>query len=101
MGIPLRTYIENILALTVTLGFFGVVGAVMYWPPGAENATLQQLIGALTLAFGGVISYFFGSSTSSKQKDETITRMTEAAVGAPVTNGKTTATTIPSGVTAP
>lgn len=79
--------ILNMLAVIIVLGFFAVIGAWMYYPPAGDNttalATLNQLTGALTLAFGGIISYFFGSSTGSKAKDDVINQMATTAAGAP------------------
>lgn len=71
--------IQNTLAILITIGFFGVFGAWMYLPPHAENvgalATLNQLTGAIVVAFAGIVSYFFGSSSGSKEKDDTIKNM--------------------------
>lgn len=70
--------IQNCLAIMVTLGFFAIIGAWMYQPPqgdGASIAVLNTLTGMMGTAFAGVVSYFFGSSSGSKEKDDTIKNM--------------------------
>lgn len=82
-----RVIIENVLALIVVVGFFAVLATLIFYAPTQSMdqgtaAIVNQLTGALIATFVSVVSYFFGSSTSSKQKDETI-----SAMAAP-TNGK-------------
>lgn len=87
--------IQNALAILVTAGFFAVIGAWMYWPPSTDNATalatLNQLTGALTIAFGGIMGYFFGSSRQSAAKDETITQMASTAASSAASSAATAA----------
>lgn len=67
--------IQNCLAIMVTIGFFGIVVGWMYQPPqgdGASIAVLNTLTGMMGSAFLGVITYFFGSSSGSREKDDTI-----------------------------
>ena len=45
----------------------------------SDNQALQQLVGALTIAFGNVTGYYLGSSSSSKVKDATISQMAGAS----------------------
>lgn len=70
--------VQNCLAITVTLGFFTIIGVWMFYPPkgdGVALAVLNTLTGTMGGAFISVISYFFGSSSGSKDKDETIKQM--------------------------
>jgi len=70
--------IQNCLAIMVTLGFFGIIVGWMYQPPqgdGASIAVLNTLTGMMGAAFTGIITYFFGSSSGSHEKDETIKQM--------------------------
>lgn len=66
----------------VTAGFFAIIGAWMYYPPqgdGASLAVLNTLTGMMGTSFAGVITYFFGSSSGSKAKDDTIAQMKTAS----------------------
>lgn len=58
-------YIATLVCLMYALAFV----ALMYVEPksGAKDALLI-LIGGLSAAFGGVVSYFFGSSSGSADK---------------------------------
>jgi membrane protein YqaA with SNARE-associated domain len=60
------------LAAVVVVGFFAVLGALVFWPVPVENKdALNIMLGALVGAFsGGVIGYFFGSSKGSSEKTE-------------------------------
>jgi len=57
------------LAWTVVVGFFVLMVVLMVrpLPPGAAGY-VNQLFGALAAGFGGVLSYFFGSSKGSADK---------------------------------
>lgn len=62
--------IMEVLAYGVMGGFFAVLGTLLFieLPQGGHDALLV-LLGALTTAFGLIVSYFFGSSASSANKD--------------------------------
>lgn len=90
--------IQNCLAIMVTVGFFSIIGAWMYYPPqgdGASLAVLNTLTGMMGTSFAGVITYFFGSSSGSKAKDDTIAQMKTA----PPSTDTTVTTTTPPTVT--
>ncbi len=66
---------QYFLALVVIVSFLAVIVIWIFHPPTGEPgqlAVLNTLVGALGAAFGMVVSYFFGSSSGSQQKDETI-----------------------------
>jgi len=58
-----------VLAWTIVLGFFGLVGLMFFQDiPKDSNGVVFMLFGALAAAFGSVVGYFFGSSKSSADK---------------------------------
>lgn len=81
MEIQTRDWIPRVLAVGVTLGFFGIVAYILHFglPPTGGEALLM-LIGTLGTAWTSVMGFYFGSSAGSKQKTDALT----AALG----NGK-------------
>jgi len=64
------------LAWLITLGFFSLTGAMYFAKIPTESiGPLNQLIGALVLAFGGIVGYFFGSSAGSAAKTQALVDM--------------------------
>ena len=58
-----------VLALVVVLGFFILVGVLMFVDlPTSNLGPVNQLFGAMAAGFGMVLAYFFGSSQSSDIK---------------------------------
>jgi hypothetical protein len=57
----------------VTAGFFGVLGYMLKWKIPAEgHDAMLLMLGALGAAWTSVVSYYFGSSSGSAAKDQTI-----------------------------
>lgn len=69
-----------ILAVLLTVGFFGVLGYMMIvgLPKGtAGSEALLTMLGALGTGYTMALSYYFGSSASSKTKDDTISTLSK------------------------
>ena len=68
-----------VLAWTIVIGFFGLIGVMMYVAiPAASNNIIYMLFGTLAAGFGSVMQYFFGSSRGSKEKTLMLGRQVSA-----------------------
>ena len=69
---------QAILAVVVVTAFITLVAIWMVAPPRGDQATMA-LVNALVMVVGSgfmsVLNYYFGSSSGSRDKDETISRM--------------------------
>jgi len=76
MQVQTKSYIPATLAVTVTLGFFGILYMLMAGKimPGSE--ALMIMLGSLGTAWTGIIAFYFGSSAGSQAKDEMIHKST-------------------------
>ncbi len=65
-------YVQAFLAVTITLGFFGVVAALFIHGdiPSTVKDILLVMLGALLASWKELTGYFFGSSSGSARKDE-------------------------------
>jgi hypothetical protein len=71
MQVATRSNVPAILAILITLGFFGVlVGMLAGVLKSSDNQALLIMLGALGAAWGAVVNYFFGSSADSGRKTE-------------------------------
>ncbi|MCX8507180.1 MAG: hypothetical protein ORN98_11295, partial [Alphaproteobacteria bacterium] len=65
----------RILAYGVTVGFFGLLGAMMFYAaPEANKTLLDVMLGALGTAWVAVVTYYFGSSAGSDAKNTIINK---------------------------
>ncbi len=66
-----RDLTPKLLAGLITIGFFGVMGAVAFAPmqPDAKEPILL-LLGSLSTAWTAVVSYYFGSSSGAARGQE-------------------------------
>lgn len=71
MQVALRSQVPAILAVLITVGFFGILlgmlGGVL---KSSDNQALLILLGSLGAAWGAVVNYYFGSSADSGRKTE-------------------------------
>ena len=58
-----------ILAITLTIGFFGSLAALFIWPvPEANKAIVFTMLGSLGTCWLGAMQYYFGTTKSSGDK---------------------------------
>ena len=68
-----KDWIPRALAISVTLGFFAIlIYMLIHGLPTTGNEALLLLLGALQTAWGGIIAFYFGSSSGSQKKDAMI-----------------------------
>ena len=70
-----RSMIPPILAIMVTLGFFGILIGMMTGKVTSGEA-LMIMLGSLGTAWTGIIAFYFGSSASSQNKDQLLHQST-------------------------
>jgi hypothetical protein len=64
-----RSYIPAVLAVSVTIGFFGILIGMMTETFKTSDA-LMLMLGSLGTAWTGIIAFYFGSSAGSQAKDD-------------------------------
>ena len=71
MQVAVRSRVPSILAFTVTAGFFGILLYVFGHGVRTEARDMANImVGTLGTAWGGVMTYYFGSSAGSDRKTE-------------------------------
>ena len=68
-----RDFLPRLLAVSVTLGYFGIIAFVlMSGLPMNGSEVLLMLLGTLSAGWTGVMAFYFGSSSGSQKKDSMI-----------------------------
>jgi hypothetical protein len=75
MQMAVKSWIPPILAIGITVGFFGIIAGMMSGNVTSSEA-LMIMLGSLGTAWTGVISFYFGSSASSQAKDQLLHQST-------------------------
>lgn len=70
MQVGTQSNIPAVLAIAVTIGFFGILFWLMIHPADTSNTPLMIMLGSLGTAWSGIIAFYFGSSAGSRSKDE-------------------------------
>jgi len=70
-----KSLIPGALAFFVTVGFFGILYALMAGY-ATKSDELMIMLGSLGTAWTGIIAFYFGSSAGSQNKDEMLYRST-------------------------
>ncbi len=74
MQIATRSVFPAILSTGITLGFFGILGWMLYDDQIVNSEPILIMLGSLGASFGAVCQYWLGSSQSSLQKNELLAR---------------------------
>ena len=69
MQISTKDWIPRVLAVFVSVGFFGIL-LVMLLVPMPKSDAFTILLGALAAGWGCVMNFYFGSSAGSKAKTD-------------------------------
>jgi hypothetical protein len=64
-----KSSVPAFLATIVTLGFFGIMGFMVYMPAFTASAPLLVLLGSLGTSWTMIVGFYFGSSQGSQNKD--------------------------------
>lgn len=66
--IAVHDKIPGLLAIAITLGFFGTLYYLANHPIDQNNQYLLLMVGTLSTAWGGVLAYYFGTTSGSAFK---------------------------------
>jgi len=73
MQTEVKDWIPRALAISVTLGYFGIIAYVLISGlPLNGSEVLLMLLGTLSAGWTGVMAFYFGSSSGSQKKDAMI-----------------------------
>jgi len=61
--------VPAVLTYLLTLGFFGVLGAMFAYPEVKESAPLMIMLGSLGTAWTGACAFWFGTTHGSQSKN--------------------------------
>jgi uncharacterized membrane protein (DUF106 family) len=64
-----RSFFPAVLTLLITLGFFAVLGWMLYDDSVRDSPPLLIMLGALTTAWTGACAYWYGTTSGSQKKD--------------------------------
>lgn len=69
-----RSMMPPILAVTVTIGFFGIMALMFFNKVDSNNPAILMMLGSLGTAWTGIIAYYFGSSAGSQAKTDLLSK---------------------------
>ena len=68
-----NSYMPAIVTFIIIVGFFASFSIMLLYGTTSENAqVLYMMIGTISTAFGGAVTFWLGSSASSRSKDAAI-----------------------------
>lgn len=78
----MRDIFAALLGLVIVSAFIALIGGLMFHPIAMEATQTQLLntfLGMLATMAAGVVAFYFGSSSSDKAKNDTITTLANTA----------------------
>ena len=78
MQIATKSWIPALLAVFVTIGFFGIMVMMFFNQIDSSNPAILMMLGSLGTAWTGIIAYYFGSSAGSQAKTDLLSRSASA-----------------------
>jgi hypothetical protein len=69
-----RSVVPPALAAIITVGFFGILGMMLFGKVDSNNPAILMMLGSLGTAWTGIIAYYFGSSAGSQAKTDLLSR---------------------------
>ena len=69
-----RSIVPPALAAIVTVGFFGILGMMLFGKVDSGNPAILMMLGSLGTAWTGIIAYYFGSSAGSQAKTDLLSK---------------------------
>jgi hypothetical protein len=71
MQTAVKSWVPPFLAISVTLGFFGILVGLMLGKIN-QASEVDIMLGSLGTAWTGIVAFYFGSSAGSQAKDQMI-----------------------------
>ena len=78
MQIQTRSKMPAVLTILITLGFFGVLGAMLYDESVVNSPPLLIMLGSLGTAWTGCCAFWFGTTSGSQNKTNLLANSTPA-----------------------
>lgn len=82
MKVATGSLFPELLSTLIVVGFFGILGWMMYQPSAIESQPLLIMLGSLGAAFASVINYWLGSNKGSDRTKELLANSVPQAGGA-------------------
>lgn len=76
MQIAVKSPVPAALTFIITLGFFGILGYMMYDDTVKDSPPLLIMLGQLSAGWAAVVAFWFGSTRNSQNKDDVIANST-------------------------
>jgi hypothetical protein len=75
MGLATRDWVPKVLAMAVTIGFFGILVLIaLHSLPETNHDVVNVILGSLGTAWISIIGYYFGTSAGSARKTELLAK---------------------------
>ncbi|MCE2983410.1 MAG: hypothetical protein LW832_07575 [Parachlamydia sp.] len=71
-----KSHVPATLTYMLTMGFFGVLGAMFKYPELKESAPLMIMLGSLGTAWTGACAFWFGTTHGSQSKNQLLANST-------------------------